>query len=235
MPVHFLDSDLSDYDLDQIDPDIAAADEVLGQECSGCYRLLAYKFYRRDSSYKNGYKPLCTNCEAQPALSLEEHTHHMREKNLSSEAVRKQRHEDQEEFRKTDARWGKTLHTSDLLLKLHRLVPNLFVKEGGIEGDLALYVTAPGIRKDWDGKNYKYLGYVTYATLPEYSIYEFNDKIDVMVREEIRGWRTVLLRFIKADLLTEEQCDREFGKPSSRGSTVWFKRLYEHRNKAVAA
>jgi len=166
---------------------------------------------------------------------MEEHTARLRERNVGSAAVKAQRHEDQEEFRKTDARWGKVVHTSDLLLKLHRVVPCLFIKEGGIAGDLAMYVTAPGPRKDWDGKNYKYLGYVTYGELPEYSIYQFNDKIDVMVREEIRGWRTVLLRFIKADVLTEEQCDKVFGKPSSRGSAVWYKQLYNHRNQAVAA
>lgn len=227
---------MSDYDLDQIDPEIAESDEVGGQECNSCFRLLAFGHFRHDSSFRSGYKPQCTKCEGEPALSIEDHTHRLKEKNFGSEAVKAQRHEDQDEFRKTDARWGKTLHTSDLLVKLHRLVPNLFIKEGGIDGDLAMYIVAPGVRADWDGKNYKYLGYVTYGTLPEYSIYEFNDKIDVMVREEFRGWRTVLLRFIKADLLTEEQCDKEFGKPSSRGSAVWYKRLYEHRNKhAVAA
>lgn len=166
---------------------------------------------------------------------MEEHTDRLAKKSFNSEAVKKQRHEDQEEFRKTDARWGRVLHTSDLLLKLHRIVPSLFVKEGGIVGDLAMYVTAAGPRKDWEGKNYKYLGYVPYRELPEYSLYQFDNKMDVMIREDLRGWRTVLLRFIKAGLLTEEQCDKEFGKPSSRGSTVWYKQLFNHRNQAVAA
>jgi hypothetical protein len=166
---------------------------------------------------------------------MEEHTARMKEKNFNSEAVKKQRHEDQEEFRKVDARWGKTMHTSDLLVKLHRVVPSLFVKEGGIVGDLAMYTVAAGPRKDWDGKNYKYLGYVTYGQLPEYSIYEFDEKADVMVREDERGWRTVLLRFIKAGLLTEAQCDKEFGKPTMRGSNVWYKRLFDYRNKQVVA
>jgi hypothetical protein len=226
---------VSDYALNQIDPDIAAADEVLGKECNSCYRLLSYKHFRRDSSMKDGYKSQCTSCEAEPKLSMAEHTSRLKERNFGSEAVKKQRHEDQEEFRKVDARWGRVLHTSDLLLKLHRIVPNLFIKEGGIAGDLAMYLVAHGPRKDWDGKNYKYLGYVAYGELPEYSLYQFDDKNDVMIREDIRGWRTVLLRFIKADLLTEEQCDKEFGKPSSRGSTVWYKQLYNHRNRNVVA
>ena len=226
---------MSDYDLDQIDPDILAADEVRGLECNSCFRLLPFNHFRRDTSRKTGYYPQCTHCESEPRLSMEEHTDRLAKKSFNSEAVKKQRHEDQEEFRKTDARWGRVLHTSDLLLKLHRIVPSLFVKEGGIVGDLAMYVTAAGPRKDWEGKNYKYLGYVPYRELPEYSLYQFDNKVDVMIREDLRGWRTVLLRFIKAGLLTEEQCDKEFGKPSSRGSTVWYKQLFNHRNQNVVA
>lgn len=166
---------------------------------------------------------------------MEEHLSRLREKNHTSAAVVKQRHEDQDEMRKTAARRGQARHASEILCWLKRQVPSLFVKEGGIVNDLAMYLTVDRPREDWNGKNYKYLGYITFGPMPEFSVYQFNDLRDVMIREEERGWRNVLLRFIEAGVLTEDQCDREYGRPCGEGSALWFKRLYEYRNQQVSA
>lgn len=219
-----------DDDLNSIDHDVFTSPDLLGHECDSCFRVLAFKFYERDSSFTSGYKPQCIDCQQQPKLSMEEHLHRLKSRNFNSEAVKRQRHEDQEEWRLVDARRGRTLHASDVLLRLHKLVPSLLVKEGGIIGDLAMYQVTDAPQVKWDGKNFEYMGYITYATLPEYSIYEFDEDKDVMIRADEQGWRDILLRFIRKGLLTEEQCDKEFGKPVGRGAQMWFKKLWNFRN-----
>lgn len=214
-------------ELNVISADDAACNDLVGMECCSCMRLLRYKYFRRSTSLKTGYVPQCMDCEDQPRLSMEEHVSRLQAKNYNSHAVKAQRHEDQEEFRKNRA--GRSMLASDLLLKLQRLVPNLFVKEAGIFGNVALYLTSPGIRADWDGKNYKYMGFVPFTSLPEMSSYEFDDSMDVMIREDDTGWRNVLLRFIRVGLITQEQCDKEFGKAAGNHLNLWFKRIQQYK------
>lgn len=214
-----------------IDHDLMYSPELLGHECDSCRCIKLFREFRKDTSWSSGYSPRCLSCEGAPRLSLEEHVSRLESANFNSEAVKKQRHSDQEEFRQYEARVGTSMHCSDLLLKLHKLVPSLYVKQGGIEGDLALYLVAGEPQSKWDGKNYKYMGYVTFAMLPEYSLYEFDEKLDVMIRASERGWRDVLLRFIKDGLISEQTCDKVFGRPSSSGATVgWYKKLWNYRN-----
>lgn len=214
-------------EINSIDASIAASSDLLGAECLTCRRLLAYKYFRRSTSRKTGHVDQCMDCEDQPLLSMEEHVSRLQGMNYNSHAVRAQRHEDQEEFRKN--RVGRSMLASDLLLKLQRLVPNLFVKEAGIFGNVALYLTSPGIRADWDGKNYKYMGFVPFTLLPEMSSYEFDDSRDVMIREDEKGWRNVLLGFIRSGILTSEQCDKEFGKAVGSHTDLWFKRIQQYK------
>lgn len=96
-------------------------------------------------------------------------------------------------------------------------------------GDLALYVTSGTTRADWDGRSFKYMGYVTLGTMPEFSKYEFDPLRDVMIRATDMGWRSVLIRFIENNILTEQQCQAEFGHPSSGIRAVWDKHLQNHR------
>lgn len=221
---------VSDEISQAADHDLLYTPELLGQECCTCYRILKWSFFQRDSSFKNGHKPQCDDCRAQPLLSMEEHSARLKTLNYHSEAVKRQRHEDQEEFRDRGYDSGRLIHCSDILLKLHKLVPSLFVREGGITGDLALYQVADIPQQRWDGKNFRYLGYISFGLIPEYSMYEFDEEKDVMLRVSNQGWRDVLLRFIKAGLLTEEQADKEFGKAIGRASAVWYKRLWNLRN-----
>lgn len=217
-------------ELAALDNDLLVSPELLGAECCACYRILRFKFFERDASYRTGHKPICIDCQAQPTLSMKEHLSRLQLENFHSEAVKRMRHEDQEEWRKESARRGRTLHTSELLTRLHRLVPSLYVQEGGIVNHLALYLVAPGVRRDWDGKNYMYMGFAEFVELPEYSLYEFDEQRDVMIRERERGWRDILLKFIRAGVLTEEQADKEFGKPTGQASVLWYKKLWNQRN-----
>lgn len=222
-------------DPELTDHDLFYSPEHLGIECNACFSIKRFNAFERDSSYRTGHKPTCLSCVTSPRMSMAEHSARLGELNFNSEGTKRQRHEDQEEFHKEHERVGRRMHTSVLLLKLQKLVPSLHVKTGNIEGDLALYQTAETPQAKWDGKNFSYLGFVSYANLPEYSQYEFDNKLDIVIRESNRGWRTILLRFIKAGLLTEEQCDREFGHPSGRASLVWYKKLWQYRNERVVA
>jgi len=91
-----------------------------------------------------------------------------------------------------------------------------------------LYLVAETPQKKWGGKNYKYMGYAPFTMMHEYSLYEFDTVRDVMIRESSRGWRAILLRFIKAELVTEEQCRKEFGYAVGEGSMTWHKQLFNH-------
>jgi len=215
----------SDYDI--VDYEAGVSDEVLGAECVSCFRWLRWKFFDRNSSYKTGYEPQCSLCQKAPRLSMAEHTARLREMNYNSEGTRRQRHPDQDFF--YDKRPGKYLDCSVFLQKLLHVYPQLYVTEGGVKGDLALYATSGTNKPEWQNQSFKYCGYVTLGMMPEYSEYEFNER-DVLQRCTQMGWRSALLRFIQGGILTEEQCNTEFGSPSGGVNSLWYKKLHDFRN-----
>lgn len=222
-------------DINQINQDVIESPDLLGKECLTCGRILEYKFFRKDSSYKDGRRDQCEGCESVPRMSLDEHTHRLREKNFSSEAVKKQRWEHQEDYKNSSARQGKTMTGVEFLQKLKTLIPDLYWQSGRIEGDLAVYIIYPFPQSHLDNRDFEYMWYVPSGKMPEFSTYEFDKARDVLVREEERGWRTPLLRCIKRGLITEEQADATFGKPSDgEASVVYRRQLWEYRNKRKA-
>ena len=217
-------------DHDIVDYEAGMSNEVLGQECRSCFRLLTWRFFDRNSSYKNGREPQCSWCKAQPRLSLAEHTARLREMNYSHEGTRRQRAEDQDELRKD--RKGRTMDAQLFLQKLLHIYPALYVTQGGVVGDMALYATGLA-RPEWEGNTFKYVGYVTLGQMPEFSEYEFDNIRNVMIRESKIGWRAVLLRFIKIKALTEKQCLEEFGPPSGGENSMWYKKLNKYRSEKL--
>ena len=218
--------------LTQIDYDAGADPETRGQECNACFRLFTWEsgMFNRNSAYKTGYYPQCTECQKKPKMTIAEHTARLREMNHSSEGTKRQRHEDQSEFRKD--RSGRRMDASLFLQKLLHLVPGLYVAPGGIVGDLGLYVTGLA-RPEWEGNTFKYVGYVTLGIMPEYSTYDFDNQRDVMIRVKDMGWRSMLLRFVENGIVTEKQCDQEFGTPSGGTTSTWYKALHKKRNQKV--
>ena len=215
----------SDYDV--IDYEAGVDDNVRGQECRACFRLLKWPFFNKNSSYKNGYEPMCSLCQSAPKLSIAEHTARLREMNFNSEGTKRQRHADQD-FLKQERR-GRSMEASLFLEKLRRAYPALYVTQGGIIGDLALYATSGTAQADWGGQTFKYVGYITVGIMPEFSEYEFDNERDILLRCKQMGWRSMLLRFVEANILTEEQCNREFGPPSGGENSMWYKKLQQHR------
>jgi hypothetical protein len=65
---------------------------------------------------------------------------------------------------------------------------------------------------------------------PEWSLLHF-DKNDVPIAEKFRGWRTAMLHLIEANVLTEQEVDRAFGKVKefSPASYVYRRQLQTHR------
>jgi hypothetical protein len=202
--------------------------KVYEKECAGCRRIQPFGCFRRDSSYREGVRDLCLDCETSPKLSTEEHLENQREKNYR--AASKQRWSNQEDYENEEARWGYVMDSSEVLRKIFKLIPHdLFITDGRIIGDLALYRVYGSPQPDLDGRTFRYLFYIPQSRLPEFSQYEFDHR-DVPIREKRRGWRTVLLRLIKTGLVTEEQVEEEFGPALGEASTVWRRTLWQHRN-----
>ena len=222
-----------EYELEAIDDDVANSAEVLGKECAGCTRVLAYKFYDRDSSYTDGRKPLCCSCASVPKLSINEHTARMREKNLSSYQVKQQQWENQEDDLLGDeaARLGRPMSHSDFLYIAKQLIPNLYVTEGNFQDELAIYVTYPCGQPDLDGRDFRYLCFSPTGLLPEFSQYEIDTEKNIPIKESRRGWRTLLLRFIGADLVTESTVNKVFGPATGPASERYNRQLWKWRNK----
>lgn len=215
-------------EFDIVDWEAGVDSELRGKECLSCARLLLYKFYPKNSTYKDGYNPQCFKCLESPRLSIEEHASRLYEINYNSEGTRRQRHPDQLELKET--RPGRALDCSLFLQKLLHIYPSLHARQGGVRGDIALYATSGVNRPEWNGQSFKYVGFVTLGVMPEYSTYEFDEHRDILLRVHDIGWRSVLLRFVENNILTEEQCSKEFGPPSGGVNSIWYKKLNQHRN-----
>ena len=217
-------------EFDIIDYEAGVSDEILGAECVSCARLLTFRggFFPKNAAYKSGYGPQCFNCLKQPRLSIAEHASRLYEMNYNSEGTRRQRHVDQSELR--EKRPGRPMDCGLFLQKLQHIYPALHVRQGGILGDLALYATSGITKPEWNNQSFKYVGFVTLGTMDEYSTYEFDEHRDILLRVRNIGWRSVLLRFVENNILTEDQCLKEFGPPSGGVNSLWYKKLHNHRN-----
>lgn len=199
------------------------------KDCIGCARALPINCFQRDSSYRDGHRDLCDQCASSPRMSTVEHTERLREMNANSEAIKRQRWAEQETWKNDIARRGRPMTHSDFLLKLQTIAPNLYVVDGRIIGDLAVYRVFDQPQPRLDGRSFEYLFYLPTGMLPEFSIIEFNAQ-DVPVKEKRRGWRTALLRLIKAEIITLEQANRVFGPAIGEASYQWYRQLHEWRS-----
>lgn len=227
-------------DASSIDNAVLYSRELLGKECGACYAILAYKFFQRDSSSKDGRRNICLNCEKKPRLSMREHVDSMREANYYSEGTKSQRWANQEDYRNWKARQGLYMHHSDLLNALQPLIPDLLIVNG-ITGrndehgkflrHLCLFQVSSFSRADWGGRPLRMLCWLEREYMPEFSTYEFDNVRNVLIREDTRGWRTVLLSLIHRGVLTEQVANATFGDATGEASTVWHRELHKFRNR----
>lgn len=158
-------------------------------------------------------------------MSMAENTAMLRERNNNSDAIKKLRPTYMDSMRCDIGRIGRVLWCNDFLEKLKSLLPGLMWIEGKIEGDLSVYLVDHATEL-----GYRYLWYIERGILPEFSLWEFDER-DFPIREKKRGWRTPLLRCILAGLVYERDAEKVFGRaPEGLASQVWYQKLYEHRN-----
>jgi hypothetical protein len=205
--------------------------EIYGRECAGCHCDFDWIHYRKDSSQRDGYAVLCYSCENSPSMSTADHTARVREKNYNAAASQRARFQD--DFRNDEARIGRQMYHGDFINVLKKLVPSLYITEGNIAGDLAVFRTYPCPQPDLDGRDFRYLFYIPTGLLAEYSLWEFDEIRNIRIKEKQRGWRTPLLRLIKSGLLDESVCNKVFGIPTGEAATVWNRELFEFRNKIM--
>jgi len=213
-----------------LDHDLAFSPVLLGKECVCCGSAKLYGKFRRDTSYRDGYRDRCLACESAPRLSTSEHTSRLREMNNNSYAVQAQRWAHQDDYRNDAARVGRPMRSADFVNILQRLIPTLYITDGRIEGDLAVFQTYGQPQPDLDGNTFRYLFYMPKGTLPEFSLYLFDEERDIPIKEKLRGWRTVLLRLIKCGLISEEKVEAVFGPAAGEAAAVYNRTLWQYRN-----
>jgi hypothetical protein len=212
----------------------AASPEIYGKTCAGCQSDLDWIHFTKDSSSRDGHKALCHSCEAVPRMSTAEHTAALKEKNLNSEVYRRQRWEGQEELKDDASRIGRPMFHTDFFHIVQKLLPcTLYIMPGRIKGHLAVFRTYPGPQTKLEGRDFEYMFFAEEGLTPEFSTYEFDRVTDVPVRETKRGWRTVLLRLIKAGLLSEEVCNKVFGRPEGTPANRWHMELKKYRSRTI--
>jgi hypothetical protein len=211
----------------------ATSPEIFGRTCAACRCDLDWIHFRRDSSQRDGRAVLCHECESVPRMSTEEHTARLREKNLSSEVYKRQRWENQDELKDDKSRIGRPMLSADFLSVVKKLVPNLYIMDGRIQGWLAIFKTYPCPQSKLEGRDFEYMFACETGILPEFSQYLFDPVTDVPIKESKRGWRTVLLRLVKARMLTEDVCNRVFGRPEGLPANRWHSELQKYRNQTA--
>ena len=114
------------------------------------------------------------------------------------------RESDHSWFKDWNRRRGEMMHSSDLIYRLQKINPHIFVEQQiNFPEDWGLYVEV--------GSRIQYISAVPKKWLTEFS-YSIVDKRDLPL-EERRGWRTVVVLCLLKGVLTWEEVLREFGEP----------------------
>lgn len=124
-------------------------------------------------------------------------------KQLTDEELDSCRYPDQDSFTNPEKQTGKGMHSNELVRKVLKLNPSLFVEDSwGAPGCAAFYKTA-GDEKKPTGASFRK------GFMPEFTIMGTNSQNIPTVFTY--GWRTVLARLLKSGDLTWPQVKRIFG------------------------
>lgn len=145
------------------------------------------------------------------------------------EATEKQvaqyRYPDQEDFKNAERQMGQMMHHTELVRRISKLNPNLFVEDSvSMKGSAAFYWT--------DGKQKKYTRAIfDKGFVPEFTIMK-TDRADLPAYYPRYGWRTVLIRLLKFNAITWQQVLDTFGDVhhfDSRGKH-WFHNIKDFKH-----
>lgn len=131
---------------------------------------------------------------------------------------------------------GSRIPSGEFIVRLQKLNPAILVKDG-IPGNVALYVRKSESEMIRDGYDllrpqwYNEHKYVTgFPTEPLAEWGHLTTDTDGIAEREFRGWRSVLIAFIKAGAFTYEAAIEEFGDPiEDQRSKFWFEQLQGYR------
>lgn len=129
---------------------------------------------------------------------------------------------------------GPRIYYTDLIAKLKKLYPALLVKDGS-PGNVAIYRRKTESEIIRDGYDLSVPGWYNehvYATgfpkdyIPEWGHY-LNDT-DGVALHEFRGWRSVLIAMLKANMFSYKDAVAEFGSPAQdQRSRFWYAQLVD--------
>lgn len=153
---------------------------------------------------------------------------------LNVDARKQHRFPDQEEL--ATRREGRILHMNEFMHKLRSAGLNAwYTNKGGMARTLGLYVSHEGLKTGCQhapGAPH-YVGFVQVPFMQEFEELHF-DHHKLPLGSKRRGWRTILLRLIEQQMLTETKAHEVFGEPlGSVVSRRYLSYLKFLRNKNV--
>lgn len=111
------------------------------------------------------------------------------------------------EYENEEARVGVVMTHSEFITKLRKCGLVCFYRQHPHNDKAVLYISRNGIANAelacWVQIN---------GPMPELSMFNF-DQYGVPLAEKRRGWRTCLLQILLKEFVTEDQANKEFGKP----------------------
>lgn len=137
-----------------------------------------------------------------------------------------------DELIEADRSEGCRLHYSAFIPKLKQICPQILVKDGS-PGNIAIYVpkTEMEMLEGYDLLAPKWHNESKYVTgcpkedLPEWG--HLTTDTDGVANREVRGWRSMLIAFIKQKHCSYAAVVQEFGEPEDSRSRLWHEQLYE--------
>lgn len=131
----------------------------------------------------------------------------IREKEISDEMVEQYQMDDQEDLTNLAARMVNRLSTDEFLRKLRNAGIKCFTVYNGLPNTVGLWCIPPKITGVA-----RYVCYLRTPFMYEWSVLKLDSHN--LPAGELRGWRTVCMELVKADVLTEWQVNQIFGAPS---------------------
>lgn len=113
--------------------------------------------------------------------------------------------------------------TREFVKKLRDNGVRCFTVDNGLAGTVALWAAR--------GQEIVYIAYLQVPAMYEWSVLRL-DAHNLPNGEKFRGWRTVAMQLIIKEILTEDQVNQIFGKPTGGVvSSIYRKTLWDRKNK----
>lgn len=129
-----------------------------------------------------------------------------------------------------DMALGTPMVYSELIRRVKKIAPQVIFEDGGIKNAIAVrhYTYDPYGGPDGQGAHQKkYISGFYKEVLPEFSSITTDKK--GLPHREVRGWRSVLLALMKAEVVPFEALVKEFGHPYGQRSCLWAEQTQELR------